>query len=135
LLVEKRKALVDEQEKVNANLDPKREDSLPRKKSEVESAIKKLENDLDEPNQHYQAYETALKAWDAQRLTIIGNKDTLDTVAYYEAQLVDLDGIPAQLQEASEKRLVKAKEIHEVIRKLADTYRELYAPVNKFIET
>jgi predicted ATPase len=31
--------------------------------------------------------------------------------------------------------MAKAKEIHEVIRVLADTYRELYAPVNKFIET
>src|SRR5215469_6413582 len=70
-----------------------------------------------------------------QRLAITGDKDTLDTIAYYEAQLKDLDGVPAQLQHAGEERLAKAKEIHEVIRGFASTYRELYAPVNKFIET
>lgn len=134
-LTDRRKALVDEQGKVNSILDPNQAGSFPEKKAQIESNIKKLEDDLDEPNQRYQAYETALKVWETQRLTIIGNKETLDTIAYYEAQLKDLDGIPTQLQQAGERRLAKAKEIHEVIRALADTYRELYAPVNKFIET
>jgi ABC-type lipoprotein export system ATPase subunit len=134
-LTERRKALVDEQEIVKLSLDPSHDGSFPRKKKQIEDAIKKLEDDLDEPNQRYQAYETALKAWETQRLAIIGDKDTLDTVAYYEAQLKELGGIPEQLKQANEKRLAKAKEIHEVIRVLADTYRELYAPVNEFIET
>jgi ABC-type lipoprotein export system ATPase subunit len=134
-LAERRKALVEEQEKVKLSLDPSHDGSFPQKKREIENAIKKLEDALDAPNQRYQAYETALKAWETQRLAIIGNKDTLDTVAYYEAQLKELDGIPELLRQANERRMAKAKEIHEVIRVLADTYRELYAPVNKFIET
>jgi len=134
-LTDKRTALVDEQNKVKLSLDPTHTDSFPQKKAEIENAIKKLEDDLDEPNQRYQAYEAALKAWEMQRLAITGDKDTLDTIAHYEAQLKDLDDIPAQLKETGDKRLAKAKEIHEVIRALADTYRELYAPVNKFIET
>ena len=133
-LSEKRRALIEEQNQVHLSLDPTHAGSFPHKQTEIQSAIKKLEDELDEPNQRYQAYETALKAWETQRLAIIGNKDTLDTVAYYEAQLKDLDSNPAQLQQACDRRMAKAKEIHEVIRELADTYRELYAPVNKFIE-
>ena len=134
-LTDRRKTLIDEQDAVKLRLDPSHAGSFSQKKTEIETAIKKLENDLDEPNQRFQAYETALKAWETERLAIIGNKDTLDTIAYYEAQLEDLNGIPTQLEQAGDKRLAKAKEIHEVIRELADTYRELYAPVNKFIET
>jgi chromosome segregation ATPase len=134
-LTERRKALVTEQGQVDASLDPKQPNSFFHKKAEIEDAIRKLQDELDEPNRRYQAYETALKAWDTQRLAIIGSKDGLDTVAYYEAQLKDLDEIPDQLQKACARRLNKAKEIHEVIRELADTYREVYTPVNSFIET
>jgi ABC-type lipoprotein export system ATPase subunit len=134
-LTDRRQALVDDQERVNLSLDPSESGSLLQNKEQIEREIKALEDALDEPNQRYQAYETTQRAWEAQRLGIIGNKDSLDTIAYYQAQLEDLDGIPSQLQLASEARLAKAKEIHEVIRGLADTYRELYAPVNRFIET
>jgi hypothetical protein len=134
-LIDKRQSLIDEQRAVNLSLDTNHDGSLLQVKVKIETEIKKLEDDLDEPNQRYQAYETAVRAWEMQRLALIGNKDTLDTIAYYEAQIQELDGIPVQLQQAGERRLAKAKEIHQVIRELADTYRELYAPVNKFIET
>ena len=49
--------------------------------------------------------------------------------------LRELDDVPLQLQQARERRLVKVREMHEVIRATASTYRELYAPVNKFIES
>jgi predicted ATPase len=45
-----------------------------------------------------------------------------------------LKTVPAQLSDLSTQRLAKAKKIHSVIRHLADTYRELYAPVHRFIE-
>ncbi len=131
----RRQALLDEQGRVNLSLDASESGSLPQNKEAIEREIKSLEDALDEPNQRYQAYETAVKAWEAQRLSIIGSRESLDTIAYYQAQLEDLDGIPSQLQLASDARIAKAKEIHEVIRGLADTYRELYAPVNRFIET
>jgi len=130
-----RKELVGEQDAVKLSLDPAHTGSFPHNKVGIENAIKKLQDDLDEPNQCYQAYETTLSAWETQQLAIVGSKETLDTITYYEAQLKDLDGIPARLQQAGDRRLLRAKEIHEVIRQLADTYRELYAPVNKFIQT
>ncbi|MGI9071245.1 MAG: TrlF family AAA-like ATPase [Bryobacteraceae bacterium] len=134
-LLEKRQSILDEQREIDLGLDPANTDGFLHRKARIEARIRELQNALDEPNRRFQTYQTALKAWDTNRLAIIGDKDTPDTVAYYEAQLADLDAIPAQLTDAGNRRLVKSKEIHEVIRQLAETYRELYAPVNKFIET
>jgi hypothetical protein len=127
-IAQKRAALVTEQQQIAAKLDPAQPGSLPLKRAQIVQSIKKLEEELDEPNKRYQAYETALKNWDNQRLAILGNKTTLDTVEYFKTQLSELDAIPAQLQSVRELRMGKAKEFHGVI-------RELYAPVNQFIET
>ena len=82
-----------------------------------------------------QAHQAALESLGTARAAIIGDTITPDTTAYYEGQIANLDAIPTQLAEAREKRLAKSKELREVIRQLAETYRELYAPVYKFIET
>jgi ABC-type lipoprotein export system ATPase subunit len=134
-LTQKRESIIEEQRTIDLNLDPANTDGFLHKKAQIEAKIQDLQSALDEPNRLYQAYEAALKAWQTSRIAIIGDKDTPDTVAYYEAQLAELNAIPGRLTEARQKRLAKSKEIHEVIRQLADTYRELYAPVNKFIET
>jgi hypothetical protein len=134
-LVEKRQSIVEEQRNIDLSLDPANTDGLLHSKARIEARIQELQNALDEPNQRYRTYEAALKAWDNSRSAIIGDKDTPDTVAYYQAQLAELDAVPTQLVEAQNRRTVKSKEIHEVIMQLVDTYRELYAPVNKFIET
>jgi len=83
----------------------------------------------------YRAYEAALEIWEAARLAIIGTAEAWETIAFFEAQLADFDNLPEPLRIARDARLGKAKEIHEVIRELAETYRELYAPVNDFIKT
>ena len=97
-------------------------------------SIDQLQAKLDEPNKKFQAYQAALTEWEKKKKAIIGNDDATGSIKYYENQLQDLDTIPQQLSESRMRRLKKAKEIHEVIRQLADTYRELYAPVNQFIE-
>jgi len=134
-LLDKRKSVLDQRVKLDEQLDPSRPGSLAQKKLEIEGRIAQFQTKLDEPNKRYQAYTTALKAWVQQKETIIGNEMTTGTVKYYEKQIQDLKDIPERLREVRTRRLAKAKEIHTVIRQLADTYRELYAPVHQFIET
>jgi hypothetical protein len=104
-------------------------------KVQIDRRIEELQSALDEPNRRYQAYQGALKEWERVKSTIIGDKHTVDTITYYESQLSDLDLIPSRLAEAQERQLLKSKEIHKVIRDLANTYRELYVAVNRFIES
>jgi ABC-type lipoprotein export system ATPase subunit len=129
------RALQTEQNEVALSLDSNHSGSFAQKRADYATRIKQLEDALDEPNRRYRAYEAALAAWEAQRLLIIGAADTPDSVTYLQAQISDLTKIPQRLQEAGQQRLAKSKEIHAVIRQLANTYRELYAPVNTFIKT
>lgn len=133
-LLERRKAFSGQKAKVDENLNPSKADSFTQKKLQAEEQIEKLKVKLDEPNRKYQAYSAALKAWERQRDEIIGSEVTLGTVRYLENQFKELDGVPEELRQRRIHRLAKAKEIHVVIRQLADTYRELYAPVHQFIE-
>jgi ABC-type lipoprotein export system ATPase subunit len=131
----RRAEIVKEQQDIDTSLDPTNTEGLLHKKVGIEARINDLQNALDEPNRRYQAYEAAKKAWERTRGSIIGDATTADTLEYCRAQLADLDTIPDKLAEARARRLAKSREIHEVIRRLAQTYGDLYAPVNKFIET
>jgi len=133
-LGEIRKAFSDQKTKAEEQLDPSKPDSPACEKMIVEEQIERLQAKLDEPNKKYQLYTTALKAWEKQRNEIVGSESKVGTVKYFEKQLKDLKAVPEQLSQARVRRLAKAKEIHAVIRQLAGTYRELYAPVHQFIE-
>ena len=128
-------ALDNEQTGLAARLDPTAEANLITAKDAIDTAIDTLEKQLDEPNQRYQAYEAELRVWQARRIAIIGTKELEGSVVFYQEQLAALKDLPTEMQHAVDKRTEKAKEIHAVVRELADTYRELYAPVNHFIET
>jgi len=65
---------------------------------------------------------------------VIGSDATAGTIKFYEARLAELDAVPHKLSDTKNNRLAKAREIHAVIRQLADTYRELYEPVHQFIQ-
>ena len=131
----KRTAIILEQQEIDTSLDPNNIQGLLHKKASIEALLSDLQNTLDEPNRRYQAYESAHKAWEHTRLAIIGDAATPDTLSYYQAQLEALATIPDQLAGARARRLEKSKQVHTVTRGLAQTYRDLYAPVNKFIET
>jgi len=130
----KRESLVVEKKKVDGLLDPSAPTNLIQGKQQIEERIRSLQMRLDEPHRRYQVYEAALRAWDKQREGIIGSENISGTIKYHEARLGLLDGVPGQLQDARARRFAKAKEIYSEIRQLADTYRELYAPVHQFIE-
>ncbi len=134
LIIEKQTAstqLKDAQEK---QLDEKVPDSLAKRKLLAETEISQFQLKLDEPNKKYQGYLTALKAWETQKDKILGTDKDGGTIRFYEQQLADLDNVPTNLTKHRTVRLAKAKDIHAETHKLANTYRELYVAVNRFIE-
>ncbi len=133
-LNEKKMEFLDAKKKVDQDLDPQAEGRLANKKKITDSRISELRTKLDEPNKKYQAYTSALKDWETKRSEILGIENTIGTLSFYKKQIEELKAIPAQMNDESAKRLTKAKEIHSIIRHLAETYRELYAPVQEFIE-
>ncbi len=133
-LVNRRKEFFDKKVELDNQLDLSKPSSLTQKKHLLEKQIEQLQTKLDEPNKKYQAYAEALKAWETRKNNILGSSSMVGSVMYYKEQIKLLDTVPQKLSEIRMQRLAKSKEIHAVIRQLADTYRELYAPVNQFIE-
>ena len=133
-ILDKRKSVIDQKTRVDEQLDPSKSDGLNQKRLKLEGQIEEFQMKLDEPNKRYQAFTSALKTWDEQRAAIIGDEMSIGTLKYYEKEIRDLKNIPEQLNEVRTRRLSGVKEIHGVIRQLAHAYRELYAPVNRFIE-
>jgi ABC-type lipoprotein export system ATPase subunit len=130
---DKKQNLLKEKKKLDEEMDVKRQDTLANKKELIGKQIAELQAKLDEPNKKYQKYIVDLKNWEKKKEQIVGNNLTIDTLRYYENQIENLKELPQQLKSALESRLNKSKEIHSVIRKLGETYRELYTPVSNFV--
>jgi len=121
--------------KVEYLLNPDNTDSLTSLKQEIETSREELKIKLDEPNREYQKYITSLEEWNKKRKSIEGDKSTVGSLKYYEEKLKNLQDVPQRLDELKEQRINKAKEIYAKIIDLAESYRELYTPVQKFIES
>lgn len=133
-ILEKRKIFSQKKASCEKQVDPGQDDNFYIKKRITQDQIEKLQGELDEPNKIYQTYIADLDAWQNAKDQIIGNENIQDTIKFYEKQLQDLEAIPEEIVRAKISRLDKSKEIYKIIKQLADSYRELYAPVHQFIE-
>lgn len=129
-----RDALAIAREDMVRKLDVDASESPAHKEAMVRSELGELQRQLDEPNARYQSYLESLEAWNAGQAAILGSEDAEDTVRFYERQLRELDEIPKRLGELKEERIKRVKAIHKEIAQLATTYRELYQPVQDFIQ-
>ena len=72
------------------------DDCLEAQKQKVEENIKKLVEQINEPNKKYQNYLSELKAWEKQISDIQGNERTPNTLSYLNSKLSELDNIPTK---------------------------------------
>jgi ABC-type lipoprotein export system ATPase subunit len=133
-LLDKNTSFAGQKKALDDQLDPLNKEGFIQKTQQLEAEIEKLQGKLDEPHKKYEAYQAALRSWEKQREIVIGSDATAGTIKFYEARLAELDAVPHKLSDTKNNRLAKAREIHAVIRQLADTYRELYEPVHQFIQ-
>jgi ABC-type lipoprotein export system ATPase subunit len=112
------------------------EDGTPaRLVRDARAQLAELEGSLDAPNRAYQGYLSALSAWEGRRAEIIGSAATPDSLRNLESRLERLDGVPARLSALRAERLEKALEIHDQLMSMAAALRDLYAPVQDFIDS
>jgi predicted ATPase len=123
-----------EKENTATLLDPNNPQSLLILKDSLVKESNALQEKLAEPDKVYQKYQRALKKWKAREKEIIGGPNSLGSVGFFERILEKLDEIPDELKKLRIRRTELALKIYANIQRLADTYRELYAPVQRFIE-
>jgi hypothetical protein len=121
-------------ESLDELLDASNPDGYPEKLGSAEEDILALQAQLDEPGKEHEAYLSALEAWNARHQELLGSEDSVGSLRHTERLVSDLQEVPAKLQNAYRLRREKAAEIHREIARLAETYRNLYGPVQRFIE-
>jgi predicted ATPase len=133
-LTQKRDSLIAEKAKVDIALAPGGADSFLMQKTACLVCIKGLQDKLDEPNKQYQAYQSALSAWEQQGRLLEGDADKIDTLRYYEAQLRYIkEELPKDLDAIRKQRFVLARCAHDSIAAIKKVYEELFAPVQELI--
>ena len=108
---------------------------LEAQKQKIELNIKKLSEQIDEPNKKYQKYLLELKNWKQQIADIRGKEDKPDTLSYFSSKLSELNNIPARITELEKKRDELVKAIYKEIKQLAKIYRLYYKPVQELLNT
>jgi ABC-type lipoprotein export system ATPase subunit len=89
---------------------------------------------LDEPGRRYQGYLQALKEWERKRAGIVGAAEMVNSEKELEARLAALDQLPHRIAEERLKRARLLGDIFAAKEDLLAKYRQLYAPVQEFID-
>lgn len=134
-LTELRDALMAQKTTTDASLYGKQAGSLPEQLAASKARIKELQDRLDAPNRRYQQFLEAMKAWDKRKHEIEGSAEQVDSLAYFDAQIVYIGTqLPADIAEVKEERRKQAKVIHAEIAAIRDVHTELFGSVQKLIE-
>lgn len=120
---------------VNKQLDDVDPPGLRRQVIDVEKRIAEFQLKLDAPNRDYKTYLKDLKAWQEKLEKIKGCKDDPESLMGLRAALAAVDGLPSKITELKVEQMKLALQIHA--EKLSQTviYRNLYGPVQHFIDT
>jgi len=105
------------------------------------SAIKKIEGEiaelkfkLDEPNRDHQSQLKLLETWKMNRVALVGDENSPDTLGYYEAILVRKTELPKEIDKLRKSRIELTKQIFQEISKLSTVLTGYYSPVQDFIK-
>ncbi len=121
-------------EDLRNELDENKDESLTFRKKEASGIIDALRKKLDLSNAEYQRYLENKSKWGKKGKSLIGNARTAGTLKYYEALLNELTNVPAQLKRAREKEMEFARQIFHEKMGMLEIYKELYQPVQEFID-
>jgi ABC-type lipoprotein export system ATPase subunit len=129
-------ALTGELVKLREALDPERPESLAAKLKQSQDALRVQEAALSAPAQVYQAARLAHREFAESVNQTIGTPDTLDSIRQLRVQLKDLrENGHAQLASLESQRISKTEELFSELVGSGDLLRELYAPVQTFVDT
>ena len=95
--------------------------------------VAELRRTMSVANQRYQQYLEDLAKWEARRKEIEGAPDVPESLAYFTAQIEELQKLPAELEAVKGERIETVQAIYQEIDNLARMYASLYSPIEKAI--
>ncbi len=90
---------------------------------------------LDAPNRAYQEYLKWLGEWQAKRAQLEGSASEPESLLGMKASVAALSKLPEKISALRSEQIRLALEIHSEKQAQAEVYRNLYGPVQKFINS
>lgn len=119
-------------QEAQARLNPDDPESLLARKQLLQAETKVLQEKLAQPEKEYQAYLNELAKWKKKEKQL-QNAPT-NSIEYYKDILRNIELLPAKLSILEKERLELSLKIFAEIQRLTLTYKELYKPVQAFIQ-
>ncbi len=128
-------AFIAEQYKLEADLKPEESSSKAAVRNNLAAELKVIQGKLDAPSKAYETYLERKAEWEKAHEKLVGTANTPESIEYYKAEVEKLSAIPTDLAAQRENAENKTKEIFCEKDRLADTYSELHASVQEFIDS
>ncbi len=121
-------------ESVTVELDSVDPLGLRKRKEQADGQLTELQAKLNAPNREYQAYLKALSAWEERQKQLEGAESVPDSLKGLEASLKALAELRPKIEQLRKEQTEVALQIHAEKLGQASVYRELYQPVQQFID-
>lgn len=116
-------------------LDPEHNESIEQKRRIAEAEVQQLQVVLSAPQREYQEYLQKLREWEIQRSALQGAPDVSGSISHLEAQLTELQTLPATVDGFYKHRDRKGLEILREKQKLRQYYEKYYGAVQQFLSS
>lgn len=126
------RSAVNAQEKI---LTSQESEGLLSRRSKIESDILALKSQLGEKQRLYLVFREQLSAWEKAKSEIYGDRSKPNSIVWYEEQIRALQELPSQKDTLRSERTNLSKHIHAQIIKIVAEYRNLYEPVQNFVQS
>lgn len=108
--------------------------SFEARRRSLQSELEQHEAMLDEPRRVFEEKRREREAWAQAREALVGHETQEGTQKFFMAQLADAEAVPEELEALRLERLSIARQIHTVLLEKVEMYRELYRPVQDFLD-
>lgn len=119
----------------NKLLDGDEPPGLRKQLADVEAKIAELQSKLDAPNRAFQTYLRDLAEWQERRAKIEGGDNDPESLNGLKAMLAALNQLPVKIAEIKATQSDLALQIHSEKLAQLEVYRDLYGPVQRFIDS
>jgi ABC-type lipoprotein export system ATPase subunit len=110
------------------------EGTIAQQRRDLQDRLTESESLLDEPRRRFEQQRHELDAWREARARIVGSPTEEGTEEYLTGQIAEAEALPVRLDELRAKRLETSQQIHTLLLEKVKMYRELYAPVEEFLD-
>ncbi len=131
----KKSAAEEAKDTAQSRLLPNTDGSLVDAITGIDSEMSTLELLLDEPRRAYEEHLRRVQELEERKAKISGTETTVGTVRYLEKEIQMLFQLPEEIAKAREARQGKTRDIYVQLMGLGEMYRQIYQPVQHFIES